>query len=93
MLIDPLQFIVLAAVIAGVTELISRLRGKDYWVALTIVVAALIGGLFGFIGYYPDLDVPTGIAVGFGASGALTALGSIGKKSPVTESKALGSRE
>lgn len=91
-MIDPLQFIVLAAVIAGVTELINRLRAQDYWVAVTIVTAAVIGAIFGAIGYYPSLDIPTGIAVGFGASGALSALGSIGNKSPATKSEVLGGK-
>lgn len=78
---DVTQYVLLGAVIAGVTELISRLRAKDLWVAGTIVVAAIIGGLFGAFHYYPDLDVVEGIAVGFGAAGALTAIGSVGNKS------------
>jgi uncharacterized membrane protein HdeD (DUF308 family) len=81
MSVDPLQFVVLAAVITGVTELINRLRAKDYWVALTIATAAVIGGVFGALHYYANLDIANGIAVGFGASGALSALGAIGKKS------------
>lgn len=92
MSIDPLQFVVLAAVIAGVTELITRLRGKDYWVAGTIAVAAIIGGVFGALHYYANLDIASGIAVGFGASGALSALGSVGNKSATTESKVVGTK-
>ena len=90
--IDPLQFIVLAAVIAGVSELIKRLRAKDYWVAATVVTSAVIGGIFGAIHYYPGLDIASGIAVGFGASGALTALASFGNRSEPTESKVLGGK-
>lgn len=87
MSIDPTQFVVLAAVIAGVTELISRLRGRDYWVAATIVCAAVIGGLFGAFHYYTGLDVASGVAVGFGASGALTALSKFGNNSSSTPTK------
>ena len=88
-MIDPLQFVVLAAVIAGVTELINRLRAKDYWVAATIVTAAVVGAIFGAIHYYANLDIATGIAVGFGASGALSAIGMIGNKSTATPSNVL----
>lgn len=88
--LDPLQFVVLAATIAGVTELISRLRAKDYWVAATILTSAIIGGLFGAFHYYAGLDIPGGIAVGFGASGALSALGIVGNRSTPTASKVIG---
>lgn len=86
------QFVVLAAVIAGVTELITRLRAKDLWTAVTIVTAVLIGALFGYLDYYPGLDIAEGVALGFGASGALTALSAVGNKTSahptsVTEKK------
>ena len=87
--IDPMQFVVLGAVIAGVTELISRLRAKDYWVAATIATAAVIGAVFGANHYYPELDVAGGIAIGFGTSGALSALGIVGKRSTPSKSDVL----
>lgn len=80
------QFVVLAAVIAGVVELITRARAKDFWAAVTIISAALVGGLFGAIDYYPNLDVAQGVAFGFGASGLLTGIGMLGKRSTPTES-------
>lgn len=83
------EYIVLAAAIAGATELITRVRAKDYWVVLTIVTAAVIGGLFGATDYYAGLDVIEGIVYGFGASGAISALGAIGNKSIPKPSKAL----
>lgn len=83
---DFSQYVLLAAIIAGVTELIHRLRARDFWVAFTIICAAVVGGLFGAFHYYPSLDVVQGIAAGFGASGALTALGSIGNKSAAVPS-------
>lgn len=84
---DFSAYVLLLAIIAGVTELITRLRAKDFWVAVTIVTAAVIGGLFGWTHYYPDLDVVSGIAAGFGASGALTAISIVGKRSSPTPSE------
>lgn len=78
---DLTQYVLLLAIIAGATELITRIRAKDYWTVVTILTAAVIGGLFGLSNYYPDLNAIEGVAAGFGASGALTAVGMIGKKS------------
>lgn len=89
-ILDPSQFIVLGAIIAGVTELINRLRAADFWVAATIVTAALIGGLFGALNYYPNLDAAEGVAVGFGVSGAFSAIGMFKGKSTPAESKVFG---
>ena len=77
---DPTQFLVLGAIIAGVTELITRLRAKDFWVVGTIVCSALIGFLFGLSGYFPGLDAVEGVVYGFGASGAITAIGATRSK-------------
>lgn len=81
------QVALLGAVVAGATEFISRLRAKDLWVAATIATSALLGGL---IGMHYGTDFIDGIAVGLGASGAISALGAFGKKSTPTESKVLG---
>lgn len=83
------QYVLLGAVIAGITELITRLRARDFWVVLTIVCAAVVGGLFGAFEYYPDLDVVEGIAAGFGAAGALKAIGTFGNKSTPAPSSAV----
>lgn len=83
---DFTQYVLLGAVIAGVTELISRVRAKDWWVAGTIVTAAVVGGLFGYFNYYPDLDTVEGISAGFGLSGALSAVGMIGNRSKAAPS-------
>ena len=77
---DFTQYVLLAAVIAGVTELLNRLRARDYWVAATIATSAIIGGLFGYFGV-EQLTLVAGVAAGFGASGALKVVGSVGKKS------------
>ena len=77
---DFTQYVLLAAVIAGVTELLNRARAKDWWTVATIATAATIGGVFGYFGL-EGLTVVTGIAAGFGASGALKLVGSVGNKS------------
>lgn len=81
------QYVVLAAVIAGITELISRIRARDYWVVATILCAAVVGGLFGASDYYPGLDAVEGVVAGFGAAGGLKALSTVGNKSTPAPSK------
>lgn len=78
--LNVIQYVMLLTVIAGITELITRLRARDYWVAVTIVAAAITGLVFGLFGL-EGLTPVQGLAVGFAAPGALTALGMIGKKS------------
>lgn len=76
------QYVLLGAVIAGITELLNRLRAKDYWVALTVATAAAVGLLFGIFNV-ESLTPVTGLAAGFGASGAFSAIGMIrGKSTP-----------
>lgn len=85
---DISQYILLAAVIAGVTEMLNRVRAKDYWTAVTVATAAAIGGVFGVFGV-EGLNLVTGIAAGFGTSGSLSALGIVGKRSTPAPSTAL----
>lgn len=77
-------YVLLAAVIAGITELLNRLRSHDYWTALTIGCAAVTGLLFGVFSV-EGLTAVTGLAAGFGASGALTGLSMIGQSSSGVE--------
>jgi hypothetical protein len=77
---DISQYVLLAAVIAGMTEMIKRIRAMDYWTTATIATAAIIGGVFGAFGV-EGLNIVTGIAAGFGTSGSLSVLGSIGNHS------------
>lgn len=86
--LDLTQYILLLTVIAGVTELIARLRAKDLWAALTITSAAVVGLLFGIFGV-ESLTPITGLAVGFAAPGAISVLGSFGKKSTPAPSDAI----
>lgn len=83
---SALQAALLAALIAGITELLTRLRAKDYWVVATIVSAGVVGGL---LAAYYDLDIVSGIAAGLGASGFIKTLGSIGNKSTPVKSEVI----
>lgn len=85
---DITQYVLLAAVIAGVTEFLNRLRAQDYWTALTVATAALTGLVFGILGI-EGLNPVLGLAVGFGTSGGLSALGIIGKRSTPAPSEPL----
>lgn len=79
---DISQYVLLAAVIAGVTEMLNRVRAKDYWVATTVATSALIGAVFGLAGV-EGLNVVTGLAAGFGVSGSFSAIGMVrGKSAP-----------
>lgn len=86
---DFTQYILLGAVIAGVTELINRLRAADYWVAATIVTAAIIGGVFGALELAGVPSIEVGVAAGFGVSGALKGISSVGQKSTPAPSDVL----
>lgn len=86
---DLTEYALLAAVIAGVTELLNRLRAKDYWVAGTVATSALIGALFGVFGV-EGLDLVKGIAAGFGVSGAFSAIGMVRGKSHAAPSSVTG---
>lgn len=73
--LDIMQFAAMATVVVGVVELINRLRAKDLWAAATIVSSALVGAIFGAIGYYDSIGVVEGVAVGLGGSGLITIVG------------------
>lgn len=79
------QYVLLGAVIAGVTELLNRLRAKDYWVAATVATSALIGLLFGVL-EVEGLTAVTGLAAGFGVSGAFSGIGMVKGRSTPTPS-------
>ena len=89
---DITQYVLLAAVIAGVTEFLNRLRAKDYWVATTIATSAIIGALFGVFAI-EGLNVITGLAAGFGVSGGFSAIGMVKGKSDPAPSSVIGPRE
>jgi uncharacterized membrane protein HdeD (DUF308 family) len=73
---DLTQYILLTAVIAGITQLLAHLRARDFWGATTIACAAVTGLVFGLFGV-EGLTAVTGLAAGFGTSGAVTILGKL----------------
>lgn len=62
--------------IAGIVELITRLRAADYWTVATIGSAGVVGFLLGIAHFYVP-DPIAGIAFGISASGLVTIVGSI----------------
>jgi len=80
-MLDLTQFVLLAAVLVGVNQLIKTIRAKDYWGAVTILSAAVVGAVFGLLGL-EGLTVVQGIALGFGSVGTLTTASKLGQTSP-----------
>ena len=80
---DFTQYVLLATVIAGITQLLAHLRAKDYWGATTIATAAVTGLVFGLFGV-EGLTAVMGLAAGFGASGAVTVLGKLSASNVAT---------
>lgn len=74
--LSTLATVVLTGLVAGGTELIKRLFDKDWRAAVTIVVAAIIGGLGGLV-FGANLLV--GMVFGLAASGYVTIAQNIGK--------------
>ena len=62
-------FVTIAVV--GFTEFVRRLKDKDYYAALTIAGAVVIGASAGFFNV-EGLTVSTGIIAGLAGSGAVT---------------------
>jgi len=79
-MLDLTQFVLLAAVLIGVNQLIKTLRAKDFWGAVTILSAALVGAIFGLLGI-EGISVVQGIALGFGSVGTLTTATKLGQTS------------
>lgn len=76
------------ALIAGTNEFVTRLRGKDYWTATTILCAAVVGALLGHFDplglatqFSVDVNWAVGAATGLATSGLITIVGSVGNKS------------
>ena len=78
---DFSEYVLLGLLLAGITELLNRLRAKDYWVAASIVTCVTVGAICGALKLFGVPSTEVGILVGFGTSGALKAIGSVGQKS------------
>lgn len=74
--LSTLATVVLTGLVAGGTELIKRLFDKDWRAAVTIVVAAIIGGLGGLVF---GVNFLVGMVFGLAASGYVTIAQNIGK--------------
>lgn len=74
--LSTLATVVLTGLVAGGTELIKRLFDKDWRAAVTIVVAAIIGGLGGLVF---GANFLVGMVFGLAASGYVTIVQNIGK--------------
>ena len=74
--LSTLATVVLTGLVAGGTELIKRLFDKDWRAAVTIVVAAIIGGLGGIVF---GANFLVGMVFGLAASGYVTIAQNIGK--------------
>ena len=63
-------FILVIPMIIGVVELVKRLFDRDFRGACIIIAAAATGAACGAFGI-EHISVPTGIVLGFAASGAV----------------------
>jgi hydrogenase/urease accessory protein HupE len=86
---DLSQYVVLGAVLVGVTELLNRARARDWWVVATIVSCVVVGAVCGAFKVFGTPSVETGILVGFAASGALKTVSMLGQKSTPTPSSVI----
>lgn len=75
--LSALATVVLTGLVAGGTELIKRIFDKDWRTVVTIIVAALIGGLGGLVF---GVQFLVGMVFGLAASGYITIAQNVAKK-------------
>lgn len=75
--LSALATVVLTGLVAGGTEFIKRLFDKDWRTAVTIIVAALIGGFGGLVF---GANFLVGMVFGLAASGYITIAQNVAKK-------------
>lgn len=75
--LSTLATVVLTGLVAGGVELVKRILDKDIRAAVTIVVAALIGGLGGLAF---GVAFPVGMVFGLATSGYITIAQNVSKK-------------
>ena len=66
-----MEYILVTTMVVGVVELLRRIKLSDWFAVVTIIVAALIGGISGFFGV-EGLTVASGIVAGLAGSGLVT---------------------
>lgn len=64
--------LVLIPAVVGAVEFLRRIQIKDWFAALTILAAAIIGTLLGVLGAPGVADVWSGLVGGLAASGLVT---------------------
>lgn len=75
--LSALATVVLTGLVAGGTELIKRIFDKDWRTVVTIIVAALIGGLGGLVF---GANFLVGMVFGLASSGYITIAQNVAKK-------------
>lgn len=75
--LSTLATIVLTGLVAGGTELVKRIFDADWRAVVTIIIAALIGGLGGMVFGAQFL---VGVVFGLAASGYITIAQNVAKK-------------
>lgn len=75
--LSSLATVVLTGLVAGGVELLKRLFDKDWRAAITIIIAALIGGLGGLVF---GTNFLIGMVFGLASSGYITIAQNIAKK-------------
>lgn len=75
--LSALATVVLTGLVAGGTELVKRIFDADWRVAVTIIVAALIGGFGGLVF---GANFLVGMVFGLAASGYITIAQNVAKK-------------
>lgn len=75
--LSTLATVVLTGLVAGGTELVKRIFDADWRAVVTIVIAALIGGLGGMVFGAQFL---VGVVFGLAASGYITIAQNVAKK-------------
>lgn len=73
----------LTTMVIGATELVKSLFDRNYRAAVTIAVAALVGGLAGEL-LFEQIGLALGIVSGLSASGIITGVQKIGTGTTVT---------
>lgn len=64
--------LVLVPAVVGATEFLRRLQAKDFFAAVTIFIAGLIGLVLGLVGAPGVADAWSGLVGGLAASGLVT---------------------
>lgn len=82
-----IENIFIITAVAGATEILRRLKDKDYWAAATITAAGVIGTLAGVFSV-DGISVTNGLIAGLSASGLIVIADRVGvtvQKAPTSK--------